>query len=56
MKLTENEKYKLDSLNARTVPILRADVLECIDLLKLAYFDDSDQVNALIGKLEEAKK
>lgn len=56
MKLTENEQYKLYSLNARTVPILRADIVECIDLLKLAYFDDSDHVNTLIEKLEGLTK
>lgn len=56
MEPTENEQYKNDSLNTRAVPILRADILECIDLLKLAYFDDSDQVNALIEKLEGLTK
>ena len=55
-KLTENEQYKLDSFNACDVQIMRADVLECIDLLKLAYFDDSDQVNTLIEKLEGLTK
>ena len=42
----------METIELRAVPIPRADVFECIDLLKLAYYDDSDQVNALIKKLE----
>jgi hypothetical protein len=54
--MTEAEQYKTDSSNACDVQIMRADVFECIELLRLAYFDDSDQVNDLIEKLESAIK
>jgi len=43
----------METIELRAVPIPRADVFECIDLLKLAYYDDSDQVNALIERLEK---
>ena len=44
----------METIELPSIPIPRADVFECIDLLKLAYYDDSDQVNALIKKLEKS--